>query len=47
MVIDPSQFTIGSVWERLRQYGDLFAPALRGGQTLDAAEQALGLAPMD
>ena len=41
--IAPAEFTIGSVWERLRQYGDLFAPVLSGGQTLDGAEQALGL----
>ncbi len=41
--IAPAEFTIGSVWERLRQYGDLFAPVLSGGQTLEGAEQALGL----
>jgi bifunctional non-homologous end joining protein LigD len=41
--VEPSGFTIGSIWERLRQYGDLFAPVLTGGQTLDGAEQALGL----
>jgi bifunctional non-homologous end joining protein LigD len=41
--ITPAAFTIGSVWDRLRQYGDLFTPVLSGDQTLDGAEQALGL----
>jgi len=31
------------VWERLRQFGDLFAPVLAAGQRLEVAEQALGL----
>jgi bifunctional non-homologous end joining protein LigD len=35
--------TIVNVWDRLQRYGDLFAPVLRGGQTLDAAEAALGI----
>ncbi|MDH3306324.1 MAG: non-homologous end-joining DNA ligase [Acidimicrobiia bacterium] len=38
-----SDFTIATVWERFVRYGDLFAPVLRGGQTIDAAEAALGL----
>jgi bifunctional non-homologous end joining protein LigD len=37
--------TILSVWDRLQRYGDLFSPVLRGGQTLDAAEAALGIGP--
>lgn len=41
---DNAGFTIGSVWDRLADVGDLFSPVLRGGQTLDAAESALGLA---
>ena len=41
--VTPDHFTIGSVWERLRQYGDLFAPAIRGRQSLETAERALGL----
>jgi bifunctional non-homologous end joining protein LigD len=41
--VDPQSFTIATVWERFRQYGDLFAPVLGGGQTLEAAEAALGL----
>jgi bifunctional non-homologous end joining protein LigD len=45
--IEPSRFTIATIWERLRQYGDLFAPTLAGGQQLDAAETALGLPPID
>ncbi|MFQ5523018.1 MAG: non-homologous end-joining DNA ligase [Acidimicrobiia bacterium] len=35
--------TIANLWERLRSTGDLFAPVARAGQTLDAAEAALGL----
>ena len=42
--IRPGDFTIATIWPRLRQYGDLFAPVLRGGQTLEAAESALGIA---
>jgi hypothetical protein len=36
--------TIVNIWDRLQRYGDLFAPVVRGGQTLDSAEQALGIA---
>lgn len=36
--------TIDNLWERLQRHGDLFAGSLAGGQTLDAAEEALGLA---
>jgi bifunctional non-homologous end joining protein LigD len=39
----PSDFTIATVWERLRRFGDLFAPVLRGGQRLEPAESALGI----
>jgi len=35
--------TIANLWDRLQRYGDLFAPVVRGGQTLDAAEAALGI----
>ena len=41
--IHPSDFTIATVWDRLRRYGDLFAPVLSGGQRLEQAEAALGL----
>ena len=41
--VEPSAFTIATVWDRIARHGDLFAPALRGGQTLDAAERSLGL----
>ncbi len=41
--VKPADFTIGTVWERLRQRGDLFAPVLTGGQALEAPEKALGL----
>lgn len=41
--VDPAAFTIATIWERIARHGDLFAPVLRGGQTLDRAEAALGL----
>ena len=41
--VQPADFTIATIWERLRKHGDLYAPVLGGGQTLDAAEAALGL----
>jgi bifunctional non-homologous end joining protein LigD len=36
-------YTMVNLWDRLQRYGDLFAPVLRGGQTLDVAEEALGI----
>jgi bifunctional non-homologous end joining protein LigD len=39
--VQPDDFTIASIWPRLRQYGDLFSPVLRGGQQLEAAESVL------
>ena len=39
----PDLFTIETIWPRLRQYGDLFARVLQGGQRLQGAESALGL----
>ena len=41
--VDPARFTIATLWDRIARHGDLFAPVLRGGQTLDAAEKALGI----
>jgi bifunctional non-homologous end joining protein LigD len=41
--IDPGDFTISTIWQRVSRHGDLFAPVLRGGQKIEAAEQALGL----
>jgi bifunctional non-homologous end joining protein LigD len=41
--VKPEDFTIGTIWDRLRQRGDLFAPVLSGGQTLEGAFTALGL----
>jgi bifunctional non-homologous end joining protein LigD len=35
--------TIVNVWDRLQRHGDLFAPAVEGGQTLDDAEDAIGI----
>jgi bifunctional non-homologous end joining protein LigD len=35
--------TIINLWDRLQRYGDLFAPVVAGGQTLDEAEKALGI----
>jgi bifunctional non-homologous end joining protein LigD len=37
-------FTIDNVWDRLRSSGDLFAGVLDTPQTLDAAEERLGIA---
>lgn len=42
---DPAAFTIATIWELVRRFGDLFVPVLRGGRRLDAAERALGLDP--
>ncbi|MBA2338549.1 MAG: hypothetical protein H0V96_12495 [Acidimicrobiia bacterium] len=39
----PEMSTMATVWERLRRYGDLFAPVLAGGQRLEGPEEALGL----
>lgn len=36
-------FTIANIWDRIEARGDLFAPVLEGGQTLLAAEHALGI----
>ena len=44
---DPATSTIATIWERLRQYGDIFAPALRADQELEPVEAALGLPPID
>jgi len=41
--IRPDDYTIATIWPRLRQYGDLFAPVLRGAQQLEPVEIALGL----
>ena len=41
--VDPKAFTVATVWDRFRQYGDLFEPVLTGGQELEAAEAALGI----
>ncbi len=35
--------TLSNLWDRLVRYGDLFAPVVRGGQTLDQAEERLGI----
>ena len=39
----PDDFTIQTIWPRLQRYGDLFSPVLEGGQTLEEAEERLGL----
>jgi len=41
--VDPAEFTIATIWDRVSRHGDLFAPVLRGGQTLERAERGLGL----
>lgn len=37
--------TVANVWDRLQRSGDLWAPVSQGGQTLDQAEEALGISP--
>ncbi len=41
--LTPDLFTIETIWARIAEVGDRFAPVLAGGQLLDDAEQALGL----
>ncbi len=41
--VHPEDFTIATLWDRLQRFGDLFASVLKGGQTLEAAEAALGI----
>jgi bifunctional non-homologous end joining protein LigD len=41
--VRPDDFTIATIWDRLQRRGDLFAPVLVGGQTLEPAEAALGI----
>ena len=41
--VRPAEFTIATIWERLRLTGDLFAPVLIGGQRLEVPERALGI----
>jgi bifunctional non-homologous end joining protein LigD len=41
--VRPQDFTIATIWERVRRRGDLFAAVLSGGQGLEGAEGALGL----
>jgi bifunctional non-homologous end joining protein LigD len=36
-------FTIVNIWDRIQRHGDLFAPVVQGGQTLERAEEALGI----
>ena len=40
-------FTIANIWDRLQRYGDLFTPVLEGGQRLETAEAAVGIAAED
>ena len=41
--VRPADFTIATIWDRLRLTGDLFAPVLIGGQHLEVPESALGI----
>ena len=41
--VRPADFTIATIWDRLRLTGDLFAPVLTGGQRLEVPESALGI----
>ncbi|HWH31300.1 MAG TPA: non-homologous end-joining DNA ligase, partial [Egibacteraceae bacterium] len=41
--VEPGDFTMASIWARLDEVGDLFAPVLAGGQDLRAAMEAVGM----
>ena len=41
--VDPRDFTIATIWDRLEDVGDLFAPVLAGGQDLRQAMEAVGM----
>ena len=43
--VEPGDFTIVTIWDRLEQIGDLFTPVLEGGQNLWAAMAAVGMNP--
>src|SRR5690606_27863246 len=43
--VEPQDFTIETIWQRLAEVGDLFAPVLQGGQDLRAAMAAVGMDP--
>ncbi len=43
--VQPRDFTIATVWSRLAEVGDLWAPVFRGGQDLRSAMAALGMRP--
>jgi len=45
--VENGDLTIVDIWDRLQRYGDLFAPVAKGGQTLDTAEEALGITSGD
>jgi bifunctional non-homologous end joining protein LigD len=42
--VSNGDITVVNLWDRLQRFGDLFAPVVSGGQTLDSAEKALGIA---
>jgi bifunctional non-homologous end joining protein LigD len=42
--VSNGDITVANLWDRLQRFGDLFAPVVSGGQTLDSAEKALGIA---
>lgn len=41
--VEPGDFTIATIWDRLEQVGDLFTPVLEGGQHLRQAMEAVGM----
>ncbi|MDP9405283.1 MAG: non-homologous end-joining DNA ligase, partial [Actinomycetota bacterium] len=43
--VEPRDFTIATLWDRLAAAGDLFAPVIEGAQDLRAAMGALGMDP--
>ncbi len=41
--VAPDDFTIATIWDRLREDGDLFAPTLEDPRRIEGAERTLGL----
>ncbi len=42
-ILANGDLTMVDIWDRLQRHGDLFAPVVAGGQTLDEAEERLGI----
>jgi bifunctional non-homologous end joining protein LigD len=45
--VENGDITIANLWERLQRFGDLFSHVFEGSQTLDTAEERLGINDAD